>query len=135
MKTPTRLLFLAAAAALLAVPGVRAEDTTAAAPSASARQKEQRDNRLQQLDEKLHLTAEQKTRIQQIWVDAASQGKALRDNQAASNRERRVKRREMMRATQQQVRAVLTPEQQRIFDGMPRRHQRSDPPADDAEGR
>jgi Spy/CpxP family protein refolding chaperone len=148
MNTSIRFLLVAAGTSLLAGPALRAEDAAApatpspaaiqsapAAQPAGSRFKEMRERRLQQLDEKLHLTPEQKARIQEIWDKAEAEGKTLHEEQTAANRERRAKRRDIMRTTHQEVRGVLTPEQQKLFDAMPRRPHRSGPAAGDAEGR
>lgn len=141
MKT-SRIFLFTAAAWLTAAPAVWAATATAE-PAAKTdkvdtaeppRIAQMRERRLQQLDEKLHLTAEQKTRIQEIWNTAETQARALHDDAAATARARRTKRREVMQATHQQVRGVLTPDQQKIFDTMPRRA-RSAPAEGDAEGR
>jgi Spy/CpxP family protein refolding chaperone len=142
MNTSIRFLLIAAGTSLLALPALRAEDTAAPATQAptaaqppGSRVKEMRERRLQQLDEKLHLTSDQKARIQEIWDRAETQGKTLHEEQAAAGRERRAKRRDIMRTTHQEVRGVLTPEQQKLFDAMPHRAHRSGPAAGDAEGR
>jgi len=71
------------------------------------------------LDEKLHLTDAQKQQITGIWADAEQKGKALRGDDSLSKDDRRAKMREIMKASQAQVRAVLTPEQQTTFDSLP----------------
>lgn len=71
---------------------------------------------MKQLDEKLHLTPEQKAKIEAILKEAAELREAAR--QAA--REQRKQRREALRESHDQVRAVLTPAQQKIFDALPR---------------
>lgn len=75
---------------------------------------------MQRLDEKLHLTADQKTKINAIWDKAEAEARAARSEaDASAQTSRRAKRREMMKAAHDEVRAVLTPEQQKIFDAMP----------------
>ncbi len=79
-------------------------------------------HRMEFLTEKLNLTADQQTKIKAIWKQSAEQGKAMRDdpaNKDLSREERRAKREAMMKANHDQVRAVLTPEQQAIFDKLP----------------
>lgn len=123
MKTSIKLLSLAALVVLAAAPASRADDNTApAAPPAeqqNLRGKHMREHRMQQLDEKLHLTADQKTQIEAIWAKADQQGRALRSDAALTPDDRKAKRREIMKTTHDQVRAVLTPDQQKIFDAMP----------------
>lgn len=78
-----------------------------------------RERRLKQLDEKLHLTADQKTQITTIWDKAEQQARADRDAARDEAKDHREQRRDMMKATRDQVRAVLTPEQQKVFDELP----------------
>jgi len=70
------------------------------------------DQRLQQLDQSLQLTADQKQKIKDIW---AKQAEGMKDVPAE---QRRGKGMEALKASRDQVRAVLTPEQQTKFDAM-----------------
>ena len=137
MKTLTKVLLFAAGSSLALLPALRAEATNNSTPADAGRPRFQqmREHRMQRLDANLHLTADQKAKIQEIWNATAAQGKALRAEKAAASQEVRAKRREMMLATRQQVRALLTPEQQKIFDEMPQHGPRPAPVAGDAEGR
>ena len=91
-----------------------------------------REHRMKELDEKLQLTAEQKTQIQTIWDKAEEQGKALRADETMAREDRRAKAGELMKATHAQVRGVLTPDQQKTFDTMPAKMGRRGPrPAGD----
>ena len=126
MKTLLRILSLLSLTALATAPLARADETPVppanpapAGEHARAERGKRREHRLAQLDEKLHLTAAQKTQIQAIWSAAEQQGKALRDEAAGATDDRRAKMREAMKATHDQVRAVLTPDQQKLFDAMP----------------
>ncbi|MDB6127136.1 MAG: hypothetical protein JWM35_1032 [Verrucomicrobia bacterium] len=76
-------------------------------------------HRMKMLDEKLQLTADQKAQIQAIWDKAGEQAKALRSDETVAHDDRRAKAGELMKATHDQVRAVLTPDQQKTFDAMP----------------
>ena len=120
MKLPIKLLLIVAMP-LLASIGVRAADDANAAPAGDhPRMQEMREQRLKKLDEKLNLTADQKAQITAIWDKAETDARAARqDANAEAKAERRTKMREGMKAVRQQVRAVLTPEQQKIFDTMP----------------
>jgi Spy/CpxP family protein refolding chaperone len=66
------------------------------------------DQRLKQLDETLKLTDDQKQKIRDIWTKEAASAKdsGAKDRRAA------------LMAVRDQVRAVLTPEQQTKFDAM-----------------
>lgn len=128
MKTIIRLLSLLSLTALAAAPLMRADETPpppgppapAAATAATADHPRRdpakmREQRMQVLNEKLSLTPDQQAQIKAIWDQAEVQGKALR----AQGADLRAKGMEVMKATRAQVRATLTPEQQKIFDAMP----------------
>lgn len=70
------------------------------------------DQRLQQLDQTLQLTFDQKQKIRAVW---AKQFESMKD---ASPQERRSKGMEAFKAARDEVRALLTPEQQTKFDAM-----------------
>ncbi|MDB6168134.1 MAG: hypothetical protein JWM88_998 [Verrucomicrobia bacterium] len=130
MKTKLRLITLSLAAVCVSTL-VRADDppadssaTPPAGDHAPGRHLKMRENRLKMLDEKLQLTAAQKEQIQAIWDKAEADGKALREDNATARDDRREKMRDRMQATRAQVRAVLTPEQQKTFDAMPPEHLR-----------
>ena len=65
------------------------------------------------LDEAVTLTAEQKTKVTEIYQEQ------MAAMQAIPQEERREKMREAMGATREKVRALLTPEQAKKFDDMP----------------
>lgn len=122
MKTKFQLISLGALALLAVLPVARAAETNPPPPAQEQPQRMQqmREQRMKQLDEKLHLTAEQKAKITAIWDKAAEEGRAARQEANALKREQRKERREVMKASRQDIRGVLTPEQQKIFDEMPR---------------
>lgn len=125
MKRSLKLLFVAALGLCATAAGLWAQptdDNNNPPPPREhrARMKHMREERLKRLDEKLHLTAEQKTQIQAIWDKAEQQAIENRKEVKAEMQDRREKRREAMKAMREQVRAVLTPEQQKAFDEMPR---------------
>lgn len=123
MKTSTKIIFLLAMPLVASVGYVRGADETAPPPPpdgehARPRMQEMREHRMKQLDEKVKLTAEQKTKIYAIWDKAEADARAARDA-TADKEDLRAKRRAAMQAMRQEVRAVLTPEQQTIFDTLP----------------
>jgi protein CpxP len=65
------------------------------------------------IDEAVTLTADQKTKITEIFKKSAA------DMQAVPQEERREKGMAIMKATHDEIRALLTPEQQTKFDAMP----------------
>jgi Spy/CpxP family protein refolding chaperone len=122
MKTHAKLLPVLALALLAVAPALRAEDASAA-PAQATRMQQMREKRLQQLDQTLHLTADQKAKIEAIWDKAVAQGRDSVQDEKATRRTLRAERRERrqaLREAHQQIRSVLTPEQQKLFDQMPR---------------
>jgi Spy/CpxP family protein refolding chaperone len=122
MKTPIKIISLLALAALAGAPVVRAADEPAApAPASRQHDRGQRmlEHRLQRLDGQLKLTDAQKTQITTIWKQSAEQGRALRKDDSLTRAERRDKMEAILKTAHDQVRAVLTPDQQKIFDTLP----------------
>jgi len=62
------------------------------------------------------LSAEQKTKIEGILAKVREEMQGL---QGASQEDRQAKMREIMQSSRTQIRAVLTPEQQKKYDEMP----------------
>ena len=84
-----------------------------------------RADRLQQLVEKLGLTETQKAKVQSIMQNGAQQAKAVRNNASLSQEEKRERLRSVRRDTREQMRGVLTPEQQQKLKAM-RKEARAD---------
>jgi hypothetical protein len=117
MKTMKRLMV----AVVMMAAGVTVASAAGTANSGSQdRAGQMRERRMQQLDEALKLSAEQKTKIEAIWKKAEAEAAEIRDEGTLRKRKQRRELREMMRETRAEVRAVLTPEQQKIFDTLPR---------------
>jgi hypothetical protein len=74
---------------------------------------------LEELTEKLGLTAEQQKTVGAAIDSGRSQAKALRGDDSLSKDDKHEKMMEIMKATHDQIRADLTPDQQKIFDTMP----------------
>lgn len=83
---------------------------------------------LADLTEKLGLTADQQKTVGAIIADGRSQAKELRGDDTLAPEDRKAKMREIAKATREQIRAVLTPDQQKIFDALPVRGDRPPPP-------
>jgi Spy/CpxP family protein refolding chaperone len=141
MKNLNKFLPVLALAALAAVALVRADEppatTAPATPPAGENgprpaPAQMAERRLHFLTEKLSLTAAQQTQIKAIWANDAVQLKALRAETGLSRDDMRAKRMAIMTASHTQVRAVLTPAQQQIFDALPPepRGHRGPPPGD-----
>jgi hypothetical protein len=74
---------------------------------------------LERLKEKLSLTDDQTGQIKQILKEQMQQGRALRQDDSLSDDDRRAKMLALMKTAHDQIRALLTPDQQKIFDTMP----------------
>jgi Spy/CpxP family protein refolding chaperone len=77
------------------------------------------EERVKQLDEALKLTDDQKTKITALLKTQQEKGHALRADQSMSREDRMAKMQEIGKATQDGIKALLTPEQQTKFDAMP----------------
>ncbi len=74
---------------------------------------------LADLTEKLGLTADQQKSIGAVIDNGRTQGKALREDDSLSKDDKRSKMMEIAKSTHDQIRAALTPDQQKLFDAMP----------------
>jgi Spy/CpxP family protein refolding chaperone len=121
MKTSSKIIGLLTLTTFAYFPALRADETPAppAAATSHPHYKEMRERRMKRLDEKLVLTADQRAQINAIWDKTEGEVRAARENSALSVDERRAQRREAMKVAHQQVRSVLTPEQQVKFDQLP----------------
>jgi len=123
MKTPVRKIVLALALGLALVPMISiAQDAPPAGakrppggggPGGGGGHRMNPEQQVQRLDEMVTLTAEQRTKITEIFK---KQGEAV---QAIPQEERREKGQALRKATHDEIRALLTPEQQKKFDAMP----------------
>lgn len=135
MKSTFKLVTLLGLAAVALAPLARAEDQPATPPTPDApatpppgqpggpgqhgHRGGMRGDHLKMLSEKLNLTDAQRTQVKAILSAAEPQMKALRDNESLSEEDRRTQFQAMRKSTHDQIRALLTPEQQATFDAMP----------------
>jgi Spy/CpxP family protein refolding chaperone len=73
---------------------------------------------LADLTEKLGLTADQQKTVGSIIDDGKSQSKGVRSDETLSRDDKRAKMGAIMKATHDQIRAALTPDQQKQFDAL-----------------
>lgn len=76
---------------------------------------------LKMLAEKLNLTDAQKAQATEILKAEAAKAAALRDEDGANRREKMKEMRAIREESRAKIRAILTPEQQKIFDTLPKR--------------
>lgn len=74
---------------------------------------------MERLKEKLGLSDDQAKQVAAIFKDEMKEGKAIRGDASLSDDERFAKIRELRKAGREKVRAILTPDQQKIFDALP----------------
>jgi Spy/CpxP family protein refolding chaperone len=83
---------------------------------------------LEDLTQKLSLTADQQKQVGDLIKSSREQMKALRSDDSMSDEDKRAKGKEIMATTKSQIRALLTPAQQAIFDTLPTRGPKGPPP-------
>ncbi len=89
---------------------------------------------LEGLKQKLSLTDAQFTQVKAIMKDEMQQLRALHDDDSATDDDKRAKAHAIRESGRQKVRALLTADQQKIFDTLPRPGRRGEdgPPPPDA---
>lgn len=118
MKILPALLTVSALASLPLIFEVQAGDEKPASgrpnrpAGAAARPLLNPEERLKMLTEKLSLTPAQQEKVRAIYAKNAETLKAMRGDQSLSEDAKRQKFTEMRRAEVQEIRAILTPEQQ-----------------------
>jgi hypothetical protein len=85
---------------------------------------------LAELTQKLGLTADQQKTVGGIIANARSQGRALFEDDSLSREDRHAKMKQINETTRAGIRAALTPDQQKIFDALPRPREGHRPPPD-----
>ena len=105
----------------LALPGVRAQDTTTPPPPPPAGEHEghhkgPHGDTLKFFTEKLGLTPDQQTKIKPILEDEKKALDALHTDASVAKDAKREKFMEIRKAHREQIRALLTPEQQKKLD-------------------
>ena len=83
---------------------------------------------LADLTEKLSLTADEQKTVGGFISSSEGDLRALRGDDSLSKDDKRAKMREIVASTRQQIRSALTPEQQKLFDALPR-NERGERPA------
>lgn len=82
-----------------------------------------RGDRFKMMVEKLNLTEDQKTKIKPIMEEEMKAMAAVRDDESLAKGARREKIIEIIKRTRDQIRPLLTPEQQKTLDEMKERGQ------------
>ena len=74
---------------------------------------------LEDLTQKLTLTADQQKTVGSIIDNGSSQAKSVRADDSLSREDKRGKMQTIFKTEHDDIRAVLTPDQQKLFDAMP----------------
>lgn len=75
-------------------------------------------NQVEFLTKKLNLTPDQVTQVKAIDEDTGKQMKALREDTTVAGPDKRAKMMDIHKASQDKIRALLTPDQQTKFDAL-----------------
>ena len=76
------------------------------------------EHQLEMLTKKLNLTPDQVTQVKAIDDDAVKQMQALRADTSVSRDDKRAKMMDIHKASQEKIRALLTPDQQTKYDAL-----------------
>jgi len=137
MKLTPRIAVIAAGLAVAAWPALRAADEPSQPssppappaagggennPEARPPRRWRRDamEQFERLKQALDLTPDQSAQILAIIKGNAPQRQAIMSDDSLSRNDRRAKMQELRKGTKVKIRALLTPEQQKKFDAMPR---------------
>lgn len=83
---------------------------------------------LEELTQQLTLTPDQQKQVAAILKSDHDQMKTLRSDDSISPEDKRAQAKAIMSSTRSQIRALLTPEQQKIFDTLPAHGERPPSP-------
>jgi protein CpxP len=81
------------------------------------------EKRTEMLTKQLKLTSDQQPKVLDILKSEQSQMETLRSDSSASQEDRHSKMMEIHKSSNDQIRALLTPDQQKKFDEMQSRHE------------
>ena len=135
MKNNLRLLLSFAGLSLLATPFLRADDTPPPAPPADRphgghEHREEMREHFKKMVQELNLTPDQQTKGEAILKQSAEARKALWDDTSLSQEDKREKMKELRKSTEDQIHALLTPDQQAKAKEMREKHHpQGQPPA------
>jgi periplasmic protein CpxP/Spy len=100
-------------------PIVLAQDATPAPASPPAVKAWGGNRQIEMLTKKLSLTDDQKTKVEAVFKDQMSQMTALRKNEDMAEDDRRTQMMAIRKTSAAKIRALLTSDQQTIFDTLP----------------
>jgi len=112
------LAALGASTLMIAGSNVEAKDRATKTERREARQNKR--NRLEQMAQRLNLTADQQARIAPIMANSRESAKAVRRDEALTREQKREKIRAIRKDAKQQMKAILTDEQREQLKAMRR---------------
>jgi Spy/CpxP family protein refolding chaperone len=110
MKFPSSLLAVLLSSTF-ALTGVQAQDQSGSGGKGGGDRQERMQRRFDEMKTNLGLSEDQATKIQAIMKENAPAMQALRDDTSLSQEDKRAKFQELRKKTDEQIGAVLTPEQ------------------------
>ena len=124
-RTVRMLMALASVAGLVYTQSVFAEDDAKTPPAEGKHhgQGQQHGNLGEMLVKELNLTADQKPQVKAIFDEMRPKMKAIMDDQSLSKEDKGAKFKELRTASNTKIKALLTPEQQKLFDDFNKQHQ------------
>jgi periplasmic protein CpxP/Spy len=106
------------ATALCALPAIAQDPAAPPQGQDGPRQGGMRGNQVEFLTKKLNLTPDQVTQVKAIDADTMKQSRALREDTSVADSDKRAKMMDIHKASQDKIRALLTPDQQTKFDAL-----------------
>ena len=123
-KTVRMLMALAGVAGLVYSQSVFAEDDAKTPPAEGKHHGQgQHGNPGEMLAKALNLTADQQTQVKAIFEEMRPKMKALMDDQSLSKEDKGAKFKELRTESNTKIKALLTPDQQKLFDDFNKQHQ------------
>src|SRR5271170_3551446 len=104
--------------ALSALPAMAQDPAAPPPPGQGGPRGGMREHQVEFLTKKLSLTPDQVTQVKAIDADTWKQAKAVQDDTTVAGPDKRSKMMEIHKASQDKIRALLTPDQQTKFDAL-----------------
>ena len=134
MKNFLKLNLALAGLALLAVPVLRAADQPPGDKADRHERREEMRENLKKMAKELNLTADQKSKIEAIHQQTHEALKALHDDTTLNEEQKHAKAKELRKSMEEQVHAILTPEQQAKAKELREKHGKHGDKGDKPEG-
>jgi len=138
MKNTLRLILTLAGLALLTAPALRADEPAAPPtdkPAHPGRREEMREH-FKQMVKELNLTPDQQAKGEAIFKQSSEARKAIQDDTTLGEDQKRAKFKELRKSTEDQIHALLTPDQMAKLKALRESHRQhgDQPPADKPPG-